>query len=141
MIYTIGYSKWTVDQLLKVMTEKEVDLLVDLRSVPFGRFNPPFNRPNLEHVLRSLYIWKGDVLGGKYGPVKDEGINWLIAEHNREIGRNIIIMCVEADPRKCHRLTDVCARLYLEHGIDAVHLMHDGTERTTNSYLGNLGGV
>ena len=50
-------------------------------------------------------------------------------------------MCVEADPRKCHRLTDVSARLYLEHGIDVIHLMDDGTERTTSSYLGNLEGV
>ena len=51
MIYSIGYSKWTVDQLLKVMAGRSVDLLVDLRSVPFGRFNPPFNRTNLQRIL------------------------------------------------------------------------------------------
>ena len=47
MIYTIGYSKWTIDQLLKVMQEKEIDLLVDLRSVPFGRFTPPLTARTL----------------------------------------------------------------------------------------------
>jgi uncharacterized protein (DUF488 family) len=137
MIFTIGYSKWKVDQLLKVMAEKEISLLVDIRSVPYGRF-APFNRPNLARVLGSRYIWKGEILGGKYGPAGEEGIDWLIAVAQ---GRNIVIMCVEADPRKCHRLSDVSARLYLEHGIDVVHLLDNGTERTTSSYLGNLGGV
>jgi hypothetical protein len=46
-------------------------------------------------------------------------------------------MCVEMDPRNCHRLTDIGARLYVA-GIDAVHLIHDGTEFPTSHYLGNI---
>ena len=137
MIYSIGYSKWTVEQVVKVMEEKKIGLLIDLRSVPFGRFNPAFNRPNLQAVLKSRYVWKGDVLGGKYGPVKDEGIAWLVEQSEK----NLIIMCVEMDPRQCHRLTDVSARLYLEHKIDVIHLISDGTEHPTSYYLGNLGGL
>jgi uncharacterized protein (DUF488 family) len=137
MIFSIGYSKWTVEQLLKVVAEKQIDLLVDLRSTPFGRFNPPFNRPNLERVLKGRYVWKGDILGGKYGPVKDEGIAWLVEQSEK----NLIIMCVEMDPRQCHRLTDVSARLMLEHGIDVVHILDTGVEHPTSYYLGNLGGT
>ena len=137
MIYSIGYSKWTVEQLLKVIEDKKVDMLVDLRSTPFGRFNPPFNRPNLERVLKGRYVWKGGILGGKYGPVKDEGIAWLVEQSEK----NLIIMCVEMDPRQCHRLKDVSARLMLEHGIDVVHILHTGKEHPTSYYLGNLGGV
>jgi uncharacterized protein (DUF488 family) len=137
MIYSIGYSKWSVEQLVKVIAEKKIDLLVDLRSVPFGRFNPPFNRPNLSRVLGARYVWKGDVLGGKYGPVNDSGILWLVAQNVK----NVIIMCVEWDPRNCHRLTDVSARLMIEHGIDVVHILDTGEEHTTSYYLGNLGGI
>jgi uncharacterized protein (DUF488 family) len=140
MIYTIGYSKWTVDRLLKVMGQKEIDRLVDVRSVPFSRFNPPFGRTNLSRVLKDAYLWKGQVLGGKYGPATDEGIAWLVGERKARPGGNIVIMCAEADPRKCHRLTDISLRLLLEHGIDAVHLLDDGAERTTSCYYGNLGG-
>jgi uncharacterized protein (DUF488 family) len=142
MIYSIGYSKWTIEQLLKVIEDKKVDMLVDLRSTPFGRFSPPFNRPNLERVLKGRYVWKGHILGGKYGPVKDEGIEWLVARKTSDgAPRNIIIMCVEMDPRQCHRLTDVSARLMLEHGIDVVHILDTGVEHPTSYYLGNLGGT
>jgi uncharacterized protein (DUF488 family) len=61
MIYSIGYSKWTVEQLLKVIEDKKVDMLVDLRSTPFSRFNPPFGRTNLSRVLKDGYLWKGEI--------------------------------------------------------------------------------
>ena len=80
MIYTLGYSKWTVEQVKEKMDEKGIDLLVDVRSVPFGRFNPPFNRPNLQRVFGGRYFWKGDTLGGKPGPAAEEGIDWLVRD-------------------------------------------------------------
>lgn len=46
-------------------------------------------------------------------------------------------MCVEWDPRKCHRLKDIGVRLY-EKGIDIVHLLSDGTEHTTRHYMGEI---
>jgi hypothetical protein len=113
------------------MDDRGIDLLVDVRSVPYGRFNPAFNRPALQRAFGERYLWKGDILGGKPGPATDEGMNWLIAQHER--GVVLIVMCVEWDPRKCHRLTDIAVRL-LEEGIDAVHLLHDGTEHTTQHY-------
>lgn len=145
MIYSLGYSKWTIEQLVKTMDEKGADLLVDVRSVPYSRFNPAFNRPVLIRTLTSRYIWKGDVLGGKPGPATEEGIEWLVnvLPTVQSAGRSLIVMCVEMDPRNCHRLTDIGARLYVR-GIDICHLIHDGTERFTSHYLGsieNLGGT
>jgi uncharacterized protein (DUF488 family) len=129
MIYTFGYSKWTLAQVIGKMEEKGIDLLVDVRSVPFGRFRE-FNRNNLEKVLGAHYLWKGDVLGGKFGPCTEEGIGWLAREE-----RSLLIMCVEWDPCRCHRLLDIGTRL-LTRGVNAIHLLHDGTEHTTEEYLG-----
>ena len=131
MIYTIGYSKWTVEKVKEKMNELGVDLLVDLRSTPFGRFNPSFNRTDLQRAFGSRYVWKGKCLGGKPGPATEGGMEWLITEHKK--GRTLLIMCVEMDPRNCHRLTDIGARLLMR-GIDAVHLIHDGTQHTTKEY-------
>jgi uncharacterized protein (DUF488 family) len=138
MIYTFGYSKWTLEQLKKVMDELGITLLVDVRSIPYGRVNPAFNRPGLIRAFGRRYTWKGDVLGGKYGPAKEEGIDWLVVEHGE--GKTLLLMCVEWDPRKCHRLLDIGARLLFIHVIAAVPLLHDGTQKTTRDYLGYIGG-
>lgn len=84
--------------------------------------------------MKERYLWKGDTLGGKPGPAAEGGIDWLVREGSL---RHIAIMCVEWDPQACHRLRDIGFRL-LARGIDAVHLLHDGTERTTRSYIGNI---
>ena len=137
MIFTIGYSKWDVKAVRAKMEEVRISLLVDLRSTPYGRFNPTFNRLALIAAFGARYVWKGDVLGGKPGPATEEGIEWLIEQHTA--GGKLLLMCVEFEPRNCHRLTDIGARLFAR-GIDAVHLLHDGTEHTTQEYLGNLFG-
>jgi uncharacterized protein (DUF488 family) len=131
MIYTFGYSKWTVERVRTKMDELGIDLLVDLRTTPFGRFSPAFNKPELVRAFGRRYVWKGRCLGGKPGPATEEGIGWLVAEHGS--GRRLLLMCVEMDPRNCHRLIDIGARL-LVRGIDAIHLIHDGTEHTTTEY-------
>jgi uncharacterized protein (DUF488 family) len=132
MIYTIGYSKWSVEGVRAKINELGVDLLVDVRSTPYGRFYPKFNRPELEKEFGARYRWMGKCLGGKPGPATEEGIEWLIAEHEK--GSTLLILCVEMDPRNCHRLIDIGARL-LARGLDAIHLIHDGTQRTTNALL------
>ena len=131
MIYTIGYSKFSVEGVHEKINELGVDLLVDVRSTPRSRFYPKFNRPEHEKAFGPRYRWMGATLGGKPGPATEEGIEWLIAEHRS--GRTLLLMCVEMDPRHCHRLIDIGARL-LARGIDAIHLLHDGTQRTTREY-------
>ena len=131
MIYTIGYSKWSVEEVRLKMDELGVDVLVDVRTRPYGRFHPAFNQPRLFEAFGPRYRWMGKCLGGKPGPATEEGIEWLITEHRS--GRTLLLMCVEADPRNCHRLLDIGARL-LPRGIDAIHLLHDGTQRTTQEY-------
>lgn len=124
MIYAIGYQKMTLGNLLSIMEAKDIRLLADVRSIPYGRKHE-FNRRRLEAALGNRYVWKGDLLGGKYGPAKAEGLKWLIETGEKE---NVLIMCMEGHPCDCHRLYDIARRLGLR-GVDVVHF-YDG-EKTT----------
>ena len=130
MIYSIGYARMTPEDLEKTLRDHKIDLLIDVRSVPYSR-KPGFNRKRLEEQFGlKVYIWKGDILGGKFGPVQEAGIDYLLRLDKE--GKQIL-MCLENDPRDCHRYQDIGVRL-LEHGIDVVHL-HDGIEETTSEIL------
>ena len=63
------------------------------------------------------YQWKGDVLGGKQGPVSQEGLEYLA-----RLKENNILLCLEDNPHACHRLTDISARLLKDFGIEVYHL-------------------
>lgn len=63
--FTIGHSTRTVEQLVGLLHEPEIDLVVDVRSVPRSRAAPQFN---------------GDVLPGR---LAQEGIGYL---HLRRLG-------------------------------------------------------
>jgi uncharacterized protein (DUF488 family) len=118
MIYTIGYQRITLDDLKKVMDGLKIDKLIDVRSVPYSRWKPEFNKSALAAALGPRYCWKGYMLGGKTGPLKEEGIEYLA---NLPADRNYLLMCMEADPRDCHRFQDIGLRL-LARGIDITHV-------------------
>jgi hypothetical protein len=121
MIYTIGYQALTMPEFNRILEEKMVSVTVDVRSVPYSgrRDKTGFNKNRMERALGSRYAWKGDILGGKHGPVQEVGIRHLV-EVSR-LGSTLLLLCMEADPLKCHRFHDIAVRL-LPYGIDVVHL-------------------
>ena len=109
MIYSIGYQKLDQKTLIEILKAHQVEVLVDVRSRPYGRITV-FNRNAMERWLPAAgieYLWKGDILGG-FAPIEEEAIKWL-ADFGRE--RSVCIMCMEADPEKCHRKTEIGRRL------------------------------
>ena len=43
-IYTIGHSNKAIEDFVNKLTENKVDTVVDVRSIPFSKYNPQFNR-------------------------------------------------------------------------------------------------
>ncbi len=125
MIYAIGYQRITVEQLESAMDARKVDLLVDVRSVPYSR-KYAFNQKRLKGIFGTRYEWHGKLLGGKVGPAQEEGLTFLISESKSRI---LMIMCMEHSPCDCHRLYDISRRL-LEKGVDVTHLF-EGREYST----------
>ena len=66
MIYSIGYQKLDQKTLIEILKAHQVEVLVDVRSRPYGR-KAVFNRKEIERWLPATgieYLWKGDILGG-----------------------------------------------------------------------------
>jgi uncharacterized protein (DUF488 family) len=121
-----------------------IQAVTDVRSNPWSRFAPQFNREALEQSLSSYgidYAFRGAELGGRpegdafydddghvrYSkvaatPLFESGIRRLESESR---GRRVAMMCSEEDPSDCHRRLLV-ARVLLERGFDVDHIRGDG---------------
>src|SRR3989304_81649 len=67
-LYTIGHSNHTAEKFLELLHEHGIEVLVDVRSQPFSRYNPQFNDNNLASALKGAgirYLFMGDQLGGR----------------------------------------------------------------------------
>jgi len=121
-LYTIGHGNRRIDELLALLKEYGIGYLVDVRSQPYSKFNPQFNRENLERSAKEekiRYVYMGDLLGGRpkdlscytYGRVDHEliktkdffkkGIRRLKTAYEKDL--LIAIMCSESKPSECHR--------------------------------------
>ena len=48
LVYTIGHSTRSMDELAELLRENNVEWLIDIRAYPGSRTNPQFNKDNLE---------------------------------------------------------------------------------------------
>lgn len=122
MIFTIGHGNKKIEDFVKELNSFNILYVIDVRSNPYSKFNPQYNRESFKNVLLKSnlkYVFMGDSLGGlpydktcfvdgkvDYDIIKDrpffkEGIQRLIMANKKEI--NIAIMCSESKPEECHR--------------------------------------
>jgi len=147
--FTIGYGDHPIDKFIDILRSVEIDMIVDVRSMPYSRFNPHFNRENLEKSLQRCdmdYRFKGDKIGGRYsnpsllfpdGTVNyqkvqetdkfQEGINEVISIISS--GKKIALMCAEKEPERCHRFALISPFLQAK-GISVVHIRPEGNLQT-----------
>jgi len=115
MIYSIGYQRLTLELLKRAVEEKGIDFLVDCRTTPYGR-RTEFNRKKLEAEFGTSYLFAGNTLGG-FAPIDPKAIQWLAGFASG----NLLLLCMEEDPRTCHRHYEIARRLHA-HGITVTHL-------------------
>lgn len=142
-IYTVGHSTHTIEDLIHLLSLHSIDAVVDIRSSPYSRMYPHFNREPLRAFLRQSeiqYIFMGDCLGGrpddpacfKNGqaqydriaqlPTFSKGLERL--QQGAEEYR-IALMCSEKDPITCHRMLLVSRHLSLRQ-VNVQHILADG---------------
>ena len=144
-LYSIGHSNVPAERLIALLHQHGIATLCDVRSAPYSRYNPQFNRESLADALRSAgiaYRFMGDTLGGKPadaalrtedGALPDydkiaaapgflRGLDELIA-----LGASgpTAFMCSEADYRTCHRHRLIAPAL-IGRGVVVWHIMHGG---------------
>ncbi len=142
-LFTIGHSNHPVGRLVELLRLHAIELVCDVRSTPYSRFNPQFNREALQASLEErgiAYLYLGRELGGKptdpHLPADDAARFALIAKSERfriglerlieEAGRcRTALMCAEKDPGRCHRGLLICPNLPPE--VVVRHILADGS--------------
>ena len=142
-VLTIGHSNHAPDVFVRLLGAHAVTVLADVRSAPYSRFHPQFNRSALARKLADAgieYVYLGDALGGRPadpglyegGRVRYERVARTepfrdAVEHVAErAGRDrLAIMCAEREPLACHRTLLVAPALE-ERGAAVAHIRADG---------------
>ena len=143
-LFTIGHSTHSVETFISLLKMHGITALCDVRSSPYSRFTPQFNREALKDELvrrRVIYIYLGTELGPRSSdPTCYEGGK---VQYNRLAGKDIFqqgllrlrkgmatyriaLMCAEKDPLACHRMLLICRHL---RGNDIIirHILEDGS--------------
>jgi uncharacterized protein (DUF488 family) len=149
-IFTIGHSTRTLSELMDLLREAQIELLVDVRSVPRSRTNPQFNVDALPEALATAGVGYCHLpsLGGwrhhRKNAMPSPNTLWRNASFRNyadyagteafRVGmeelealsrdKRCVIMCAEAVWWRCHRR--IIADYLLADGIPVVHIMgHD----------------
>lgn len=144
-VYTIGHSSYKQDYLFILLNKHDINCVVDVRSMPFSKYAPQYNRDEIKRFLHSKgiqYIFMGKELGARREDntlYESDGIlsfektsktMSFISGIERikagiEKGYRIAIMCTEKDPMDCHRNILVARQLYKQK-YDVLNILENG---------------
>ena len=144
-VFTVGHSVLSYARFLGLLVEAGVTAVCDVRSAPYSRHFPHFNRSALRAALGGdgvAYAYFGDELGGRpddpalfrdgvadyeamanaapFGPAVDRVVEGA-ARHR------IALMCSEHDPLECHRCLLVGRALHAR-GVPVRHILSSGAQ-------------
>jgi len=128
-LFTIGHSTHPLLRFLDFLTEYKISAICDVRSQPYSRQSPQFNREPFQKELSRInvsYVFLGEELGArasdlscyKVGKVQYDRIAATpfflrgITRLKRGIkDYRVALMCAEKDPLCCHRTILICRHI------------------------------
>jgi len=148
VLYTIGHSTRTIDELVAALKAHRIQNLADIRAFPMSRRLPHFNRDSLEQTLPAAgvhYEWmKG--LGGYRKKILEESPNialrnqsfrnyadyMLSPEFEQSMTELLALaessrtayMCAERPYFRCHRM--LVSDWLVAHGHQVLHIDASG---------------
>lgn len=143
-VYTVGHSSHTYEEFAGLLIRHRIEVVVDIRSSPYSRYAPQFDREILHRSLTESgikYLFLGGELGGRpknpsyydakgralYGHMKEDD-DFVAGIKRLERGMTdfrVALMCGEEDPAHCHRRLLV-GRVLAERGHELLHIRGDG---------------
>ena len=140
VIMTIGHSTRLVAEFIRLLKAHDVKRLVDVRTIPRSRHNPQFNRDQLAAALHSArlhYRYMPGLGGFRHARLDSINTAWQNASfrgyadymQTPEFKKNldalielakqeqVVVMCAEAVPWRCHR--SLIADALLARGVEA----------------------
>jgi len=155
-VFTIGHSTHPQERFIALLRQHGITALCDVRSKPYSRMNPQFNREDLEQALLEQgiqYRFFGKELGARSddphcyegGKVQyDRLAETDLFKHGlkrvlrgMKDGFRIALMCAEKEPLECHR-TILVARHLAALGVPVAHILADGRLESHDAALSRL---
>lgn len=160
-VHTIGHSNVSAESILGLLGKYRIEVLVDVRSSPYSKHAPQFNRETLRHTLRLSgieYCFAGKELGGRPkdpscyvgGALPSPAANHLKLVKYDEVAQcswykrgirslvstaqqhRTVVMCSEEDPNRCHR-QQLIAQTLLPMDVVVWHIRRDGNREPAQS--------
>lgn len=142
-LYTVGHSNQSLEEFLSLLQKHAITAVADVRSYPYSKMNPQFNRETLSKELKECgiaYVFLGKQLGARSedpscyveGKVQFERLakTVLFREGIKRVMSGmeqfrIALMCAEKEPLACHR-TILVTRHLKENGVSVQHILASG---------------
>lgn len=155
VLFTIGHSNHSIAQFVRLLSENAIEIVCDVRSVPYSKANPQFHREELGFSLRKhgiQYLFLGAALGARtkdpnclvngrvsYEKVaKTEPFIRAIAQVQAIAAvRRVALMCAESDHLDCHR-TILVSRSLVANGCSVQHISDTGALESHRDALTRL---
>ncbi|MGJ5044629.1 DUF488 domain-containing protein [Bradyrhizobium sp. SZCCHNRI1058] len=143
-VYTIGHSTHTIEKLIALLKGHGITAVGDVRSRPYSRMNPQFNREPLKKALREAdiaYVFLGAELGARSEDkscYRNGQVQYDLLARTELFKRGIqrvkdgaqryrlALMCAEKEPLECHR-TILVSRTLFEGGTPIKHILANGS--------------
>ena len=143
-IFTIGHSNHELAQFVALLQRHCISVLADVRSQPFSKFHPRYNRETLETFLKEIgisYVFLGIELGARrterecyvqgradYREIAKLSLfNCGLEKVRKDAETNrVALICCERDPITCHRNILICRHLRCPE-ISISHILADGS--------------
>jgi uncharacterized protein (DUF488 family) len=142
-VLTIGHSNLSYEGFLTLLRRVSVTAIADVRTSPYSRHSPHFNRDLLREELRQdnvAYVFLGEELGGR--PKERRFFTDSVANYEKMAETEdfacgldrvvegakkyrIALMCSEHDPLDCHRCLLV-GRALQGRGVTVRHILNNG---------------
>ena len=143
-IYTIGCSNRSQDELLTALKKYSIQVVVDVRSVPYSSFTPQFNQEPLRKLLtdnKIIYISFANEFGARriensvyinntvdFNKVSQldifkKGVDRVLDGLKK--GYVIALMCTEYNPIDCHRFSMVSRAFSKIPNISITHILNE----------------
>ena len=144
VLYTVGHSVHPIDHFINILKMNRIDAVADVRSSPYSKFTPQFNRESLKKSLKDhgiRYVFLGEELGARRDEPECYEGNKVVYRKvanlpSFKIGisrlregtekMRVAIMCAEKDPLTCHRAVLV-AHFARDQFSDTLHILEDGS--------------
>lgn len=142
-IFTVGHSNHTPETFVALLRLHGINAIADVRSSPYSRYTPQFNKAELAALLKKnniVYVFLGNYLGARPNDPLcyrnsavdfsrlsqmdyfQEGLERVLKGASQF---RLALLCTEKDPIQCHRMILVCRHLRAENTI-IKHILEDG---------------